>query len=248
MKKTPVLLGFALLLSLYPAMAEDLPALMGTRLSLSSGMETGVGMGRKPYGLFEAGYDAKKWTVQLGASLDAISANYSANLYFEPIQTRFFTLGLRSFNHFCQYLSSGYETDISGYLSLGLQAGRARRPLRCRLDLGVNQKQSGYEASGQIDSFTEYYPSFSFLARQSLTERGQVYFACSSFDDYYVPLFLAPIFSVGADYRVRSELRLGAKVSVRYSDMATLTAHADGLKLQIFADFFPSAIKKPKKA
>ncbi len=149
---------------------------------------------------------------------DAISSrnDYSFNIFFDQcLHWRYlyqvsnqldFLIG----PHFQFNLAKGWSIEVTTLylLKIGFIDGM-KKPV------AANDGEAGFYFKKR------FTPSFSGI------------FSLTSYDFFYIPKFLAPIWTLGVQYDISSQFYLSLDTKVRYIDMFTLTAYLDSFEIRL---------------
>lgn len=144
-----------------------------------------------------------------------------------------FNLGAGNIIHFVHYGETFFEVD---YLVGFYGAYHTEKKFDCMLNFLYHGKAAQIyaikdEVTWLCNNSIAFKTCFSFRPIDPL----QFSFSISSYSLYRYMLFLAPDFSLSAEYKFMDLFTLGSQIEIQYIDMFTLSSNLNSIDIRIFA-------------
>lgn len=174
----------------------------------------------------------KEFYANFGNKFQPSQIDLTAEAVYWPTFWDCFNAGAGSIFHIVHYSKLFVEADILTGIYLGYHTPKK---LDCMLNFLYHRKIARiYEIQDDVPWICNNSIAFKTLVNYRPVENLTLNLTISSYSPYRYMLFLAPDFSLSAEYRFFELFSAGAQLELQYIDMFTLSSNLNSIDVRIF--------------
>ncbi|HOF12533.1 MAG TPA: hypothetical protein PKW26_07245 [Treponemataceae bacterium] len=168
-------------------------------------------------------FDANYFSTFAGFHFIQGAASFTLSPTWYFFKSNYFDAGVLFLYHFNAFYNLAIDQDF--FYGLSFRAGTPNL-VECLVDVSFMQKYTTiHSIAKSVPFFLNNGMAFKLKVKKQFTEKLTTSISLASYDEFYYPLFLFPIYALCFQYRLNEEWKLSTELALCYTDQFTLTSH-----------------------
>ncbi len=151
----------------------------------------------------------------------------AANLLVFPrwyfFESKNFDAGLLFLYHFNYFYDLAFEHDL--FYGFAFRAGSAGT-LEYEMDISLMQKYTSiHSIAASVPFLLNNGLALKIKLNRQISPKLFASFSVASYDEFYYPLFLFPVYALELEYKLSDAWKLAGQLAISYTDQFTLTSY-----------------------